>query len=334
MWSVFALLLLCAPAPHAGENIAIVEESALIIWDPSTGTEHFIRRATFRGQGHDFGFLVPTPTVPALAEADEAIFDAMQEWARPKNVYVNSRRIDWTPFLLMYFARHETAMTTAIAPVQVLASQKIAGYDAVVLEASDSAELKKWLADHGYTTSPDLTAWLDVYVAQHWKITAFKIDASQPDARTGAVKMSFATPRPFFPYREPASQRAISSSVITNRILRIFFLGPERVTGTIGASMPWPGDLRRSGTPPVQLHDAIAKAASLTLPSSLHLTAFEDWSSIRPGFDDLYFHRSGDQRPFMLPDNVIEKIDTTHLPLDVIALVVIVAIVIIRRLRR
>ena len=326
-------MLFCAPAPHAGENIAIVEESALIVWDPASSTEHFIRRATFRGRGRDFGFLVPTPSVPALAEANESIFDEMQEWAKPKNVYVTRRRIDWTPFVLMYFARHETAMTTAARPVEVLASQKIAGYDAVVLEASDSAALQKWLADHGYTTTPDLTAWLDVYVQQHWKITAFKIDASQPDARTGAVKMSFTTPRPFFPYREPASQREITSDVVVNRILRIFFLGPERVRGTIGASTPWPGDLRRSDVPPAQLHDAIAKAASLTLPASPRLTAFEDWSSIRPGFDDLFFERAADQRPFTPPDNVIDTVNVTHLPLDVIAVVLIVAIVIIRRFR-
>src|SRR5947209_5762901 len=60
---VLALVALaCAPAPHAGDEIAIVEESAVIVWDPAAKTEHFIRRATFRGkEGHDFGFLVPTP---------------------------------------------------------------------------------------------------------------------------------------------------------------------------------------------------------------------------------------------------------------------------------
>src|ERR1044072_8751432 len=193
MWSVIAAILLCAPAPHAGENIAILEESALIVWDPATGTEHFIRRAVFRGKGHDFGFLVPTPSVPALAEADDSIFDPLQEWEKPKTVTIEHRRIDWTPWLMMFAMRRETAMTTAAAPVQVLASQKVAGYDAAVLEASDSAALQKWLGDHGYATTPDLTAWLDAYIAQHWKITAFKIDATQPDARTGAVKMSFTT---------------------------------------------------------------------------------------------------------------------------------------------
>src|SRR4051794_9782383 len=183
MWSVIGLILLCAPAPHAGENIAIVEESALIVWEPAASTEHFIRRATFRGKGRDFGFLVPTPSVPTLAEADDAIFARLEEWAKPKTVYVKSHRVDWTPWLMMYGMRKaNTDTATAARPVEVLASQKIAGYDAVVLDATDSAALQKWLADHGYTTTPDLTAWLEAYVSQHWKITAFKIDASQPDA--------------------------------------------------------------------------------------------------------------------------------------------------------
>ena len=172
----------CAPAPRTGEEIAIIEESAVIVWDPATQTEHFIRRATFRGKGHDFGFLVPTPAAPALAEVDDAMFDRLEEKTVRETVYTKSRETDWTPFLLWFRGYKETAMTAA-PPVQVLQSTKIAGYDAVVLAATDSAALQKWLADHGYAASEDLAQWLDAYVRQQWTITAFKIDASDTQPR-------------------------------------------------------------------------------------------------------------------------------------------------------
>ena len=68
-------VLACAPAPRMGDEIAIIEESAVIVWDAPSQTEHFIRRATFRGKGRDFGFLVPVPSVPALAEVPDEVFE-------------------------------------------------------------------------------------------------------------------------------------------------------------------------------------------------------------------------------------------------------------------
>jgi hypothetical protein len=321
----------CAPAPHAGDEIAIVEESALIVWDPATTTEHFIRRATFHGKGRDFGFLVPTPSIPALAEADDAIFTELTSWAQPPEKHVTIRRVDWTPLVLAYFARHEIP-TTAAAGVEVLSTQQIAGYEATVLEASDSAALQKWLSEHGYEANHDLTYWLDAYVSQRWKITAFKIAATNPEARTGAVKMSFVTPRPFFPYREPQSQRQFSSQL--NRTLRVFFLGPERVTGTIGSGTEWPSELKRSEnlTPP--LHASITKATSLTLPAALRLTAFEDWLPVRPGMDDLFFNRADDQTPFIPQPLVVTDVLVRHMPLDVIfAILALIALPIYLRAR-
>src|SRR6185436_809264 len=215
----------CAPAPHAGEQISVVEESAVIVWEPATKTQHFIRRATFRGTAQDFGFLVPTPTAPALAEVDDQIFDVLDTKTARQTVYKTRRAIDWTPLLLYSRLKREGMATAGRPPVEVLETKKIAGYEAAVLDATDAAALSRWLGEHGYATTPDLAEWLDAYVKQGWKITAFKIDKSADAmARTSAVKMSFRTERPFFPYREPASQRA-NAKYDDVRVLRIWFLG-------------------------------------------------------------------------------------------------------------
>jgi hypothetical protein len=59
----------CAVASPHNTPVAIADESAIIIWDEQSQTEHFIRRASFTTGAKDFGFLVPTPTLPSLAEA-------------------------------------------------------------------------------------------------------------------------------------------------------------------------------------------------------------------------------------------------------------------------
>src|SRR5207248_3415020 len=131
-------------------------ESAVIVWDAAANTDHFIRRATFQGKGRDFGCLVPTPTAPALAEVDDGIFAKLEERTQRQTVYQMRKKIDFTPIVLMPFYRGEGMMTGAARPVDVLSTQKVGGYEAAVLSATDAAALQKWLADHGYAATPDL----------------------------------------------------------------------------------------------------------------------------------------------------------------------------------
>ena len=82
----------CAPAPMRGVVVEVASESAIIIWDAKTKTQHFIRRATFTATGKDstpvkdFGFLVPTPSQPVLEEADDKAFDELAKITAPKTV--------------------------------------------------------------------------------------------------------------------------------------------------------------------------------------------------------------------------------------------------------
>ncbi|PYQ26930.1 MAG: hypothetical protein DMF56_22400 [Acidobacteria bacterium] len=307
----------CAPAPHAGENVAIVEESAIIQWNPSTKTENFTRRATFRGTARDFGFLVPTPTAPQLEEVKDDVFDQLEQKTRRETVQKTTTEIDWTPLVLALLGRRrlgETA-TAGRAPVEVLETKKLAGYEASVLDATDASALNTWLTNYGYATTPDLAAWLDAYIKQGWKITAFKIDkAASEQARSAAIKMTFTTERPFFPYREPQSTLPYDSV----RSLIIYFLGPERVAGKIGTNVFWPGVLMWSKN----------------VDPQTRLTKFVDTSRIRPGNDDLYFSRDADQSAYVPPPYVEETVKKTWVPSDVIVLGLMLIAVGVRRFRR
>lgn len=233
----------CAPAPPPGVEVRVAEESAIIVWDAGTHREDFIRRASFRTTGRDFGFLVPTPEKPELSEAPADLFDRVDAATRPEIVVTHG--IDGVePTLLcgfMFLLRGpSSAPATAVAPVRVLDERRVADYDAVVLEADSAAALADWLKLHGYADRPALASWLAPYVAQRWKIAAFKIafDGGAPVVTTAAVRMSFTTPRPFFPYREPADQRESPKANVpvaeTERLLRVFFIGTARVEGTLG----------------------------------------------------------------------------------------------------
>ncbi len=284
--------LACAMVPHAGETARIAEESALIVWDAKRGVEHFIRRAVFDTAAKDFGFLVPTPTVPELGEADAAVFQKLVDWTQPppreQPVYRDAQ------------GRVAVAAVAKDAPppaVVVVQEAKVAGFDAVVLKANDAGALNGWLKKHGYASSPALVAWFKPYVERKWLITAFKIskaDPKAPLARTSAVRMSFKTDRPFYPYREPDSAAAGAP----NRALEVFFLGPQRVDGVVGASTPWPGNALWSNE--LSWPNRSELRAKLKLPddpieSGMRLTRFVDRSSPRPGTDELYFKAAASQ---------------------------------------
>ncbi len=64
----------CGGAYRPGERVDVADETALIVWDAKTRTQHFIRRATFLSTAYDFGFLVPTPNRPQLAESSDDLF--------------------------------------------------------------------------------------------------------------------------------------------------------------------------------------------------------------------------------------------------------------------
>jgi hypothetical protein len=192
-----------AVSPRSGSRwlrtpIEINTESALIIWDAETQTQHFIRKAGFETAAKNFGFLVPTPTKPELAEAKEAVFGKLASITAPparRFGHVQSKS----------FGR--PAPSSPPPAVTVLEAKQVAGFDAAVLAATDPQALNDWLRKHDYESGPELAEWLKPYIDQAWIITAFKIANSQPAAATlgsTAVRMSFHTDRPFFPYREPA----------------------------------------------------------------------------------------------------------------------------------
>jgi hypothetical protein len=278
----------CIALSNSGA-IGINHEVAVIIWDKNHHTEHFIRSATLDSKDASAGFLVPTPTTPELAVADARIFDLVEK-------YLPIYRSDSAPI--------PASILTSKSPI-VVAEQDIGDYHAVTLDATDATGLGVWLKKNGYAWTAGSAQWLEPYLTAKWKITAFKLRGSgSGELTTNAIRMSFVTDHPFFPYSEPAEASQLSGP---NRTLRIAILSDERMTGKLGDGTDWAGhlDLARSTTPPLFAHvdknDWLKYAKfndkpEIQLPK--RLTYFSDYSNPRPGKSDLFFSASPDQADY------------------------------------
>lgn len=351
----------CAMAFSPGEAVQVVDEAAVILWNPATQTEQFIRRATFATTSQNLGFLVPTPTKPKLTEADNNVFEKLEQMMLPEERTEHRYHPNFTPLLLGGSLRIEkmrdNLLTKGFVPyydstsasfgassqpaVRLLDSAQVGGYDAVVLEADDANALTAWLRQHGYDSRPALTAWLQPYIASHWKITAFKIARKAQDEEDGdltlpAVRLTFQTPKPFYPYREPEDSGAKRPGVPfpSERSLRVFFLSDARVRGRMGsaaAGPAWIGDTTWADRLSWAQCAALTKQLGLPsgelpgeplpgqpVPDAKWLTVMEDHSSPRPGYDEVYFAPAETQERIVPPPIIHYEDDLFPLPVDLL----------------
>jgi len=303
---ILAAVLVASPslagAPVAGEgrHVRIETEEALIIWDAGNKTEHLIRRAAFDTDAKDFGFLVPTPTQPDFAEASDEVFRHLERVTRAPD-----------------------------APVTVLERKTVGGLDVAVLAATRAKALDDWLKQHGYRSSPDLAQWFKPYAAKGWNISAFKVAGDAPRVDTAAVRMSFRTERPFFPYREPASPHSAK-----RRLLRVYVLADQRVAGTVGAEGEWPAAAHWAARLPDNDRERVLQLVALpytTATAAFWLTKFEDFSSSRADGDEVYF-KTAQQQTIIRSAPVIQE--KRGLPWQWIAIAVLLCAGIAAYLRR
>lgn len=324
----------CCPASPRDYDVRIADQEILVVWDPTTRTEHFVRQAAFSGgrgaPAAGFGFLVPTPSRPEVAASSGQAFDLLREQTKPRIVHDTRWRVSVIPllaypFLMTAGSRSKSApeITAMIdRGVDVLEEAHVAGYDVAVLAASDPKALTGWLSTNGYDARPAIEEWAAPYVEKRWIITAFKYAARPGDVATDAVRMSFQTEAPLFPYRVPTDNIAPPGR---GNLLRTFVVAPGRATGTLGAGQaarPWSqAEVKRARALPAAelarlVGQAIPAEAVKSLGDGAWLTAFEDrtWPS---GTDDLTFtlDPKGEEYQEVV---VIEDEATLPLPADVL----------------
>jgi hypothetical protein len=306
----------CLAAYPAGQPVRIADQEVLVVWDGATKTEHFVRRADFQAAGPaaSFGFLVPTPTVPQLAETDGAVFDRLGQLTAPEHVRDYDVRLSLIQSLLPRpKSRGIGAAALSTREARVVGRAHVAGYDATVLEADDPKALTDWLDQHGFDARPEITDWAKPYVDAGWKVTAFEFNPSKDDiaaatVATPAVRMTFGTDRPVFPYRVPKDNRG------GGQLLRLFYVGDERAMARVDG-VTWHATVKYARELGERLSGALIGVASASPSRARWLTVFED-SRWPGGEHDLYFEPASVQAPLLPPP--IEHRSVVWLPLDVL----------------
>lgn len=329
----------CCPAPPSGKPVVNADQTVILLWDPATKTEHFIRQASFKADADDFGFLVPSPSKPQLDESGNDAFPHLQKLTepehkkmpRPSNVSCGCGGVKMAA---------DRAAPGGANQVTVLDQKRVAGFDAVVLEASDAEALVGWLKDHGYAFSPQVKAWAKPYIDDGWKITALKVarDKKQKADNTVAassLRISFKTDRPLFPYREPDPETSAKTLGATHRLLRIYFIADARFRGELTRESPWTGKVAWADK--IKPEDrtrtlALLKLPETTGPAEWWMTEFEDDWPYRAAPADVYFSRDTDQHTIHRPP-IIEYVAAPY-PTDATVYVLAALLLLMPLVRR
>lgn len=305
----------CCPAPPSGSYAINADQTVVILWDAAKKTQHFIRQASFKSDAADFGFIIPSPTVPELAEAGNAAFGYLREVTKPAIEY-RTRPTAGGCNIGCSDTKSVTSGSGAAAPapplsVQVLHTQRVAGFDAVVLSADTTADLTTWLKEHDYAYSREVAAWAEPYVANRWKFTALKVakgadGKAASNVEADALRMSFVTDAPLFPYREP--EYGEFGTQHPRRTLRVFFLGESRYEGRLAGVQSWSGKAVWSDRLTAEQRTAVLEKLQLpaaTGPAELRLTEYEDWWRYEVAKADLTFSAAQDQSLLRRPPTII-----------------------------
>jgi hypothetical protein len=344
--TVLVVLFLAAPAPtccpagRSGKPVVNADQTVIILWDADRKMEHFIRKASFKSEGADFGFLIPTPTEPELAESGNKAFPYLLKLTEPETKKVSRpSRISCT-----CHKGESGGMTKAEKKrVKVRLEKEVAGFHAVVLESKSATALVKWLKDRGYAFSPEVKTWAKPYIESGWLITAFKVAKDKSgkgskDVAASALRMSFKTDRPLFPYREPDPKSAAETLNAHRRLLRIYFLADARYEGLLTKKVPWTGRVAWANelTAPDRAH--VLELLGLprdTGPAVWWLTEFEDNWPYRAAPADVYFKRDPNQDT-VKRDPIIQYVSSPW-PTDVIGFALVGFVLLpplLRRVRR
>lgn len=339
----------CCPAFFSNARVQIANQSVLIVWDPSTQTEHFVRSARFQNTQpnsdeeeastkleQNFGFLVPSPTQPTIEATDPDhpfIFQPLEWQIQPRVEMVEQTVLTNGSLILSLLGlkmEDRLLSTGAIAPnaeaVQVLESKRVAGLDVAVLKANDADALTEWLSRNDYEARPELKDWVQPYIAKEWIITAFKYAATGEQTSADSVRISFRTEQPLFPYRVPTDQIVPSEK---GHLLRTYLVGPGAAVGHFkdgSEQRPWTAGKLVYTQPinPAQYESLLTGAVPFDRdapPSGMWLTAIEDrtWPS---GTEDLWFTFHPDAQPYQRVQKVSRYVERM-VPIDVLLLGVV-----------
>lgn len=285
-------------ARHTSHAVAAApslrHEQVLLIFDPSKEREHFVREVAFRNGSEPFGFVVPTPSRPEVAAVAKSPFVALHATAPTDDFGADASAGDDNKEGGGGARRASASAPTA---VNVLEVSKVGSFTAFVIEASDATAFARWLEKNGFASTPSSDEWLRHYVRVRFFFVALRYDPPETAGKGSAstisetLRISFATPVPFYPYLEPRG-----SARSPERLLDLWLVSTLPWTPVAARSssdgVAWVRPLRptRGYAPRSSLEGALGADLSALLPvGELSVQTFQDQKASREGLGDVLF---------------------------------------------
>lgn len=200
--AVPAVALACgAYVSRMREDVATFNDAIELAVLREGTTTYVTVRNWYRGPAEEFAIVVP---VPSLLGPDDvktlsgSIFGALQQMTAPVLTYERERDpcAKDEPGDASASGYAGTGGGTGIGvgsdppPVVVESKFQTGEYDVVVLSATQSAALGRWLTDNGYKMPPGLPPLLAPYVTAGWKFFVAKVDPARLSSLGGQTSLS------------------------------------------------------------------------------------------------------------------------------------------------
>ena len=228
---MFPLTLLCAlslcllpPAAHsfcgffvATGDAKLFNHTSSVVMVRDQDRTVLTMGSDFKGEPKEFALVVPVPTIlerDQIHVGDQAAVDHLDAFSAPRLVEY------WDPNPCTVARLEERAMKmSAQAPsaigmasnaardagVRIERRYTVGEYDILILSATQSAGLQRWLAQNGYRVPPQAARVLETYLKQGMKFFVAKVNLAE-QAKAGfqnlrPLQMAYESPRFMLPLR-------------------------------------------------------------------------------------------------------------------------------------
>ena len=181
---------MCGPIGRDQQIVEVDGDQRVFIYHRN-GMEDLVLQASIKGNGADFGMILPLPAVPDIRKVERGFFDDLFDMTRTRQVAWEGRAKEAGG------AGRMMADNAALERVEVVKKDVVGPFETVVLKAKKLDALNDWLTENGYKTSEENKALLQSYLDKEWFFVAVKVtiegQKQQFDGRAQPMGFRFPT---------------------------------------------------------------------------------------------------------------------------------------------